>query len=68
MPRVVGQVTVSVGFVGTQQGIPVEILGRADQALYHAKDNGRNQVCFYGDLVKQGHLPAAVRQDDVEFF
>ena len=64
----VGQVTVSVGFVGTKQGIPVEILGRADQALYHAKDNGRNQVCFYGDLVKQGHLPAAVRQDDVEFF
>ncbi len=64
----VGQVTVSVGFVGTQLGIPVEILGRADQALYYAKDNGRNRVCFYGDLVSQGHLAATVRQDDVEFF
>jgi diguanylate cyclase (GGDEF)-like protein len=64
----VGKVTVSVGFVSTQEGIPVEILGHADQALYYAKDHGRNQVCFYGDLVKQGHVAATVRQDDVEFF
>ena len=65
----VGQVTVSLGFVGTQQGSPVEILGRADQALYYAKEHGRNQVCFYDDLVASGHLAARVMaNDDVELF
>lgn len=65
----VGRVTVSLGFVGTQQGSPVEILGRADQALYYAKEHGRNQVCFYDDLVASGHLAArVVANDDVELF
>mgnify|MGYP000955679435 FL=1 len=64
----VGQVTVSVGFASTQQGAPVEILGRADQALYYAKEHGRNQVCFYDELVAQGHLQAKVANDDVELF
>ena len=64
----VGQVTVSLGFVGTFQGSPVEILGQADQALYYAKEHGRNQVCFYDDLVAKGHLAAKVANDDVELF
>ena len=64
----VGQVTVSVGFVSTVRGSPVEILGQADQALYYAKEHGRNQVCFYDDLVAQGHLAAKVSNDDVELF
>ncbi len=64
----VGHVTVSIGFVGTAQGSPVEILGQADQALYFAKENGRNRVCYYDDLVAQGHLQAKVANDDVELF
>jgi len=64
----VGQVTVSVGFVSTAHGSPVEILGQADQALYFAKENGRNQVRFYDDLVAEGHLQAKVSNDDVELF
>jgi len=64
----VGQVTVSVGFVSTQRGAPVEILGQADQALYYAKEHGRNQVCFYDELVAQGHLQTKVSNDDVELF
>ncbi|MES2185260.1 MAG: GGDEF domain-containing protein [Pseudomonadota bacterium] len=65
----VGRVTVSVGFTGTGKGAPVEILGHADQALYHAKENGRNQVCFYEELVTGGQLQAAdVAHDDVELF
>ena len=64
----VGQVTVSMGFVSTAQGSPVEILGQADQALYYAKEHGRNQVCFYDDLVNSGHLAAKVANDDVELF
>ncbi|MNT60644.1 putative diguanylate cyclase YcdT [compost metagenome] len=64
----VGQVTVSLGFVCTSKGAPVEILGQADQALYYAKEHGRNQVCFYDDLVAGGHLVAKVANDDVELF
>lgn len=64
----VGQVTVSLGFVCTSKGAPVEILGQADQALYYAKEHGRNQVCFYDDLVAGGHLAAKVANDDVELF
>ncbi len=36
---------------------PEEMIGRADQALYHAKQNGRNRTVMY-----QGHLSAALRQ------
>lgn len=64
----VGQVTVSLGFVSTARGAPVEILGQADQALYYAKEHGRNQVCFYDDLVAGGHLATKVANDDVELF
>lgn len=64
----VGQVTVSVGFVNATQGSPVEILGQADQALYYAKEHGRNQVCFYEDLIASGDLVTQIAHDDVEFF
>lgn len=64
----VGQVTVSLGFVSTTRGSPVEILGQADQALYYAKEHGRNQVCFYDDLVASGQLATKVANDDVELF
>jgi diguanylate cyclase (GGDEF)-like protein len=64
----VGQVTVSVGFVNATQGSPVEILGQADQALYYAKEHGRNQVCFYEDLIASGDLVTKIAHDDVEFF
>ncbi|MBI3100005.1 MAG: GGDEF domain-containing protein [Burkholderiales bacterium] len=65
----VGQVTVSVGFVSAENGSPVEVLGRADQALYFAKENGRNQVRYYDDLVAAGLLQTKqVSNDDVELF
>lgn len=64
----VGQVTVSLGFVSSAKGAPVEILGQADQALYYAKEHGRNQVCFYDDLVAGGHLAVKVTNDRVELF
>ncbi|WP_092762076.1 GGDEF domain-containing protein [Rhodoferax sp. OV413] len=65
----VGRVTVSVGFTGTSQGAPVEILGHADQALYYAKQHGRNQVCFYEELMSSGALQVAdVAHNDVELF
>jgi diguanylate cyclase (GGDEF)-like protein len=64
----VGQVTVSLGFVSISAETPVVILGHADQALYYAKTNGRNQVCYYNELVSTGLLHSEVSNDEVEFF
>jgi diguanylate cyclase (GGDEF)-like protein len=65
----VGQVTVSLGFVGISPGeTPVVILGHADQALYHAKTNGRNQICNYDELVRTGVLHSKVSNNTAEFF
>ncbi|MCX9155246.1 GGDEF domain-containing protein [Niveibacterium sp. 24ML] len=53
----VGQVTASAGFTQidpTQP--PAEMLGHADEALYFSKQNGRNQVNSYEDLVARGLL------------
>jgi len=64
----VGQVTVSIGFTSTASGSPVEILGKADQALYYAKAHGRNQVCFYDQLLASGALQSRVTHEDMELF
>lgn len=64
----VGQVTVSVGFARITTESPVVILGHADQALYYAKENGRNRVCHYDELVSSGQLHSEVSNDTVEFF
>ena len=65
----VGTVTVSVGFVAiSPYESPVNILGRADQALYYAKSHGRNQACHYDQLVSGGMLEAAASNDTAEFF
>ncbi|GAB3545483.1 GGDEF domain-containing protein [Noviherbaspirillum agri] len=64
----VGKVTVSVGFASISTESPVVILGHADQALYYAKENGRNRVCFYDELVRSGELKSEVSNDEVEFF
>lgn len=43
-------VTVSIGIAALHQGdTPKSLLRRADQALYQAKDSGRNQTCIAQD-------------------
>lgn len=64
----VGQVTVSIGFTAIGCGAPVEVLGQADQALYHAKEHGRNRSCLYEDLIEQGLLAPKLLRNDVELF
>jgi GGDEF domain-containing protein len=62
----VGKVTVSVGITEIKDtSIPVELLGRADQALYYAKTHGRNQVCFYETLVACHQIPVPCAANDV---
>jgi len=64
----VGTVTVSVGFASISDETPVVILGHADQALYHAKENGRNRVCYYDELRDSGVIGGGKPADSVEFF
>lgn len=65
----VGRVTVSIGFAGARLLPAVELLGQADQALYYAKGNGRNQVCQYEQLHTDGLLDRpSINHEDVELF
>lgn len=51
----VGQVTCSLGYVQISANLtPADMLGRADEALYFCKENGRNQIQCYEDLLAQG--------------
>jgi diguanylate cyclase (GGDEF)-like protein len=65
-----GQVTVSIGFthVARAEG-PDSCFGRADLALYYAKQNGRNQVRCYEQLIEAGLLQKREETTaNVEFF
>ncbi|OYU44712.1 MAG: GGDEF domain-containing protein [Burkholderiales bacterium PBB4] len=65
----VGQKTASVGFTRITLGdSPSAACERADQAVYHAKRNGRNQVCSESDLVDRGLLSTDVKVGDIELF
>jgi diguanylate cyclase (GGDEF)-like protein len=64
----VGQVTISLGFVSISGDTPVVVLGHADQALYYAKQHGRNQVQLYDRLVAENLLHAQDASGSVEFF
>ena len=67
----VGHVTVSIGYIQIHAGsMSSEVLSRADEALYFAKDNGRNQIHSYEQLVADGHIvPQEIEvNDDIELF
>lgn len=66
-PRV-GKITISTGYCQARPDIlPQEVLERADRSLYEAKNQGRNQVCHYADLVRRGILEEA-SYGDTELF
>ena len=53
----VGTVTCSIGFTQvSNMDVPTDVVGRADEALYYAKEHGRNQVCCYEQLVAEGAI------------
>ncbi len=63
-------VTVSIGVTMIQKEhlVPAEIIGRADQALYHAKNHGKNQFHFYEDLLECQHIEAKKEIGTIDFF
>lgn len=67
----VGRITVSIGYSAVYSDCaPSEMVDRADQALYYAKESGRNRVCCYERLVERGALEQSLEQDggEVELF
>lgn len=66
-----GQITASIGFVEiVGQSSPSDVIGQADAALYFVKQNGRNQVQSYQQLITQGLITQAthVEHGAVELF
>lgn len=67
----VGQVTVSIGYTAIfSSSVSSEIIDRADQALYYAKEHGRNRVCSHEALVASGEIAPTEQQDggEIELF
>jgi diguanylate cyclase (GGDEF)-like protein len=67
-PRV-GSITVSVGFTDVRASdSPTGAFERADKAVYHAKQNGRNRVADHGALVAAGVFAEDGPTNEVELF
>lgn len=65
----VRDLTVSIGFIEIRShDYPATVLDNADKAMYHAKQNGRNQVQCYTDLVASGQIQAPEMGGSVDLF
>ncbi len=65
----INQLTTSIGYICLQDSmLPSTLIDQADQALYYAKDHGRNQVASYEAISKLADAPAAVEDGAIELF
>jgi len=65
----VGKVTASIGVVSiAKQNLTSTVVQQADEALYYAKQNGRNRVCCYEHLVASSALTAPQVESEVILF
>lgn len=64
----VGQVTISVGFSRAEGVALADLLDQADRALYYVKQNGKNQVAYYQDLLALGKVRLPMQNSEVDLF
>ena len=66
----VGNITVSMGVTRMERKtFAATMVDHADQALYHSKHHGRNQVTCFEDLVEQGLVVVEdIKTDEISFF
>lgn len=63
------KVTVSIGLTSVcEESLHTPSIGRADQALYYAKNNGRNCVHCFEHLIENGLLSPSPKTGSVEIF
>ncbi len=65
----IGRITISVGYALMKKELGVSgIIDIADIALYYSKENGRNQVSNYHDLLERGLIADKVADDTINIF
>jgi diguanylate cyclase (GGDEF)-like protein len=66
----VGHVTVSIGYSQLlPNDTPSDVIDRADEALYFAKRNGRNQSACFENLLTEGKIaPKTSAKGEIELF
>ncbi|MDC8770578.1 GGDEF domain-containing protein [Roseateles albus] len=65
----IGRITVSIGFTQVRiEDSPASAFERADKAVYHAKDSGRNQVHSHAELVLAGKMSEQAQLSAMELF
>jgi diguanylate cyclase (GGDEF)-like protein len=65
----IDKVTVSIGMTKIDSEChSASLLEQADRALYFAKENGRNQIRHYHELVKQGGLAPLTVNHTIDLF
>jgi predicted signal transduction protein with EAL and GGDEF domain len=63
-------ITISIGVCEFQKDVfHVTLMDQADQALYYSKQNGRNRVTFYEEIVEAGLAKDnSVTHGDIDLF
>ena len=66
----VGNVTISLGLTSLNRSLDsITMIAQADKALYYAKENGRNQLHAYENLIENGKLQSEqAKEDDITLF
>lgn len=65
----VKRITTSIGIAPVEEHVhPYLVVEHADKALYFAKENGRNQIAQYQQLLVDGHIDVRKPKEDVEIF
>lgn len=63
------QVTISAGLAEMRgRELPAAVIARADRAMYCAKEDGRNRVYDYDDLVASGRIQLEKQGNEAELF